>query len=108
MNASATWIASSRVGVKTRTCVTCFLEIDRLEHRHGEGRRLAGAGLGLAQHVAAFEQRRDRPGLNWRGRGVTRALKCLEERTAQVQLWNVISEFWSDEETDIQLVPCTG
>ena len=49
-----------------------LLQIDRLEHRHGERRRLAGAGLRLAEHIAALEQERDRPGLNRRGHRVAR------------------------------------
>ena len=62
-----------------------LLQVDPLEHRDGERRRLAGAGLRLAEHIAAREQERDRPGLNRRRRRVPGALDRLEERTAQVQ-----------------------
>ena len=58
-NASATWIASSRVGASTSGCGLRLA--DRAgEERQRERRRLAGAGLRLAEQVAAFEQRRDR------------------------------------------------
>ncbi len=40
---------------------------DVLEDGQRKGRRLAGAGLGTAEHIAPFKQRRDGAGLNGRG-----------------------------------------
>ena len=57
--ACVTWMHSSRVGVSTSAWTSCSLGVDVLDHRQPEGRRLARAGLRLADHVAALEQRRD-------------------------------------------------
>jgi len=45
-------------------------EREPVQDRQQERRRLARAGLGAAQQVAAFDQMRDRLFLNRRGRGV--------------------------------------
>ena len=63
-----------------------LLQVDPLEHRHGERRGLARAGLRLAEHIAAREQERDRAGLDRRRRQIAGALDRLEQRTAQVEL----------------------
>ena len=68
--ASATWMASSRVGVSTSACTSRALEVERLEDRQGERGRLAGAGLRLPDDVAPGEQRGDRARLDGRGRFV--------------------------------------
>ena len=44
--------------------------VEALEHRQHEGGRLAGAGLGAGEHVAAGEHERDRLGLDGGGLGV--------------------------------------
>jgi hypothetical protein len=45
-----------------------LLRVDAGEDRQRERGGLAGAGLGLAEHVAACQQRRDGRGLDRRGR----------------------------------------
>ena len=55
--ASATWIASSRVGVSTSAWTCGALRSSLLQDRQREGGRLAGAGLRLADQVAPGEQR---------------------------------------------------
>ena len=65
-NASATWIASSRVGVSTSACGLRQLDVDLFQQRQREGGGLAGAGLRLADQVAAFEQDGDALGLDRR------------------------------------------
>jgi hypothetical protein len=52
---------------------------DAGEDRQREGRRLAGAGLGDAEHVAAGEIMRDRLGLDRLGRGQACGERALEE-----------------------------
>ena len=47
------------------------------QHRQGEGRRLAGAGLGDAQHVAARENVGDGLGLDRRRLGISGACDGL-------------------------------
>ena len=72
-NCSATWAASSRVGASTRLrgmrARARPLERWR-DHRQHEGAGLAGAGLGDAEHVAAFERVRDGLDLDGGGGGV--------------------------------------
>ena len=67
--ASATWVASSRVGTRTsaRGRAAVGAAAQALEQREREGGRLAGAGGGLAEQVAALQQRRDRLALDRRG-----------------------------------------
>ena len=67
--ASATCIASSRVGTSTRPHVWRGAGLrfgDALQHRQRERRRLAGAGLGLAEQIAPVEQQRNRLALDRR------------------------------------------
>jgi hypothetical protein len=67
--ASATCIASSRVGTSTRPLVWAPAGdrlLDALQHGQRERRRLAGARFGLPQQVLAGEQQRDRFALNRR------------------------------------------
>ena len=42
----------------------CFLPVDALDGGNGEGQRLAGAGLGAADHVRAGAQEGNGGGLN--------------------------------------------
>jgi len=51
-----------------------------LQQRNAEGGRLAGAGLGDAQQVAARQQRRDGAGLDGSGGGVILRRKGTEDR----------------------------
>ena len=53
--------------------------IDVLEHRQTEGRGLARAGLRLADHVEALQQRRDRLLLDRTGRVVADVLDGIQE-----------------------------
>ena len=62
-----------------------LFEIDPLQQRNSEGRGLAGARLGLTQHIAALEQQRNRAGLNRRRRGIAGLFDSREQRGAQVQ-----------------------
>ena len=68
-SASATCIASSRVGTRTSADVLpspACADRDALERRQREGRRLARPGRGLGEQVAAGQQRRDRLALDGR------------------------------------------
>ena len=56
---------------------------DVFEDRQHEGRRLAGAGLGDAQNVAALQLRRDRLGLDRRRRVKTCGIQCLQHNAGQ-------------------------
>lgn len=49
------------------------------EHRQHEGRGLAGAGLGDAEHILACEDVRDRLFLDGGGIGVTGGRHCGED-----------------------------
>ena len=67
------WSASSRVGARIRARAPLgpappCLAGEALQDRQRESRRLAGAGLGEAHHVAALQKRRD--GLAWMGVGM--------------------------------------
>jgi hypothetical protein len=53
------------VGASTSTC-GLLRRFEPAEDRQGERGGLAGAGLGLAEHVAAGQQRRDGGGLDRR------------------------------------------
>ena len=67
--ASATCIASSRVGTSTSPHVVRGASLrlgDPLEHRQRERRRLAGAGFGLAEQISGLKQQRNRFALNRR------------------------------------------
>ncbi len=64
---SATCMASSRVGQRINACGARFSRLDPLDDRQGERRRLARAGLRLADHVLAREQDGDRLRLDRRG-----------------------------------------
>ena len=55
-SACVTWMQSSRVGVRTSAWTSSVGRVDVLEQRQPEGGGLAGAGLRLADHVAALEQ----------------------------------------------------
>ena len=52
---------------------------EALEHRQHEGRRLAGAGLGVGHEVPAVEDERDRLGLDGGGLGVALVRDGAEE-----------------------------
>ena len=69
--ASATCIASSRVGTSTRARAARVFggagPGQPIEDRQDEGGGLAGAGAGLADQVAALEQQGDGLALDWRG-----------------------------------------
>ena len=60
--------------------------VDALDHRNRKRGRLAGARLRLAEDVAAFEQERNRAGLNWRGGDVTRLGDRRLHRVAEVHV----------------------
>jgi hypothetical protein len=78
--ASATWIASSRVGASTSTCGLLAVGSSLARMRQGEGGGLAGAGLGLAEHVAPGQQRRDGGGLDRRRGFVADVPACSRTR----------------------------
>ena len=63
---SATCTASSRVGTSTSPSGLRGSAVvgDAGQHRHAEGERLAGTGLGPAAHVAALHRHRDGLGLD--------------------------------------------
>ena len=69
--ASATCIASSRVGTSTRPAGVPARGVaglvDPLQHRQRERRGLAGAGRGLPEQVAPFEEQRNGLALDRRG-----------------------------------------
>ena len=51
-----------------------------LQRRQGEGGRLAGSGLGTTQHVAAFQDDRNRGGLDLGGSGIAFPAHGAEQR----------------------------
>jgi hypothetical protein len=57
-----------------------------LEHRQREGRGLAGAGLGDAQHVAALQQQRNGAGLDRRGGDVVGGVQRTQQRLGQAEV----------------------
>ena len=59
--AASIWLASSRVGARTRTLIPiCFFAgIQFVKDRQHKSRRLTGAGLGRGDDVAAFEYYRN-------------------------------------------------
>ena len=63
-----------------------LLEVDAREDRYGERGRLAGAGLGQADDVATLQQRRDRGGLDRRGRLVADLRQGLEHPLVDPEL----------------------
>ena len=62
-----------------------FVLVPPVEERQQERGGLAGAGLGLADHVAAVEGVRDQGGLNRRRRGILDALERGEHALGQMQ-----------------------
>ncbi len=60
--------------------------VDELDHRQAERRRLAGAGLGLADHVAALEQLGDRLLLDRARRLVADVLERVEDGCGQAEV----------------------
>ena len=58
----------------------------QLQDGQREGRRLAGAGLGDAQHVAALEQRRNGACLDRRGGGVLGSVQGTQQRLGQAEI----------------------
>ena len=64
----------------------CLGGVDVLHDRQAEGRRLAGAGLGLADHVAALQQRRDRLLLDRARRLVADVGERLERRGRKAEI----------------------
>ena len=81
---SSTWSASSRVGGEDEGADGARAGragggVEALEHRQHEGGRLAGAGLGAGEQVAAGEDERDGLGLDGRGLGVALVRDGAEE-----------------------------
>src|SRR3989442_1678507 len=74
-------ICSARAGAGARTG-----RAEALDGRNREGGRLAGARLGAADEVLAFECDADGPRLDRRGRDVARARDGVEHGRAEVQL----------------------
>src|SRR5699024_6259202 len=60
--------------------------VEPREDRQRERGGLAGAGLRLTEQVAAFEQRRDRRGLDRRGRFVADLGERRQQRIADVEV----------------------
>ncbi len=63
-----------------------LLQVDVGQYRQGEGRRLAGTGLRLAQHVAAFQHRRDGGGLDRRRGFIADGADGLHDGLGQAEL----------------------
>ena len=57
-----------------------------VENGQGEGSGLAGAGLGLADHIVAGQHGRDQGGLDRGGRGEAKRFYSLHQLRVQVQL----------------------
>ena len=57
----------------------------KLQHGQRERRRLAGAGLGDAQHVTALQQGGNRARLDGRRHGVVRGVQCTQQRLGQTE-----------------------
>ncbi len=66
--------------------------IQFFQNRQGESGGLAGAGLGLAQHVMAFQHRRNSRRLNWRRRFVAEFLKGVQQGRRQRELFKMFDE----------------
>ncbi len=63
-----------------------LLDVDARQDRQREGRGLAGAGLGLPEHVAVGQQQRDRGGLDRRRRLVADLLQRLQDGRGDVEI----------------------
>ena len=85
-SAWVTWMHSSRVGVSTSAWTSSSVGSTDSQQRQAERGRLAGAGLGLADHVAALEQRRDRLLLDRARRLVADVVEGLQEWLGQPEL----------------------
>ena len=57
-----------------------------LQDGQREGRGLAGAGLGNAQHVTALQQQRDGAGLDRRGMGIVGRMQGTQQRLGQAEI----------------------
>ena len=62
--------SGSRISARMTRGPPAGVRVEALEHRQHEGGRLAGAGLGAGEEVAAGEDERDRLGLDGGGFGV--------------------------------------
>ena len=62
-----------------------WVRVEGVEDRQREGGGLSGAGLGAAEEVTAFEQKRDRLSLDRRWSGVLALRKCALEGRGQWQ-----------------------
>ena len=88
-------------------------DVEPVEDRQRERGGLAGAGLREAHDVAAREQRRDRRGLDRRGRLVADVAQCLEHRVAQPEigegdhggLGGASTSIWSSDVDTLQVSP---
>ena len=61
--------------------------LDQLvQDRQQEGCGLAAAGLRARQHIAAFEPRRDRVGLDWRRAGESEFLDAFEQAGVEFEI----------------------
>jgi hypothetical protein len=68
-----------------------------VQDRQGKCRRLAGAGLGAAQQIAAGEEMGDRLNLDRRRRGVVLGADGAQQRRAQAEIGeggHVMVAFW--------------
>ena len=85
-NTTSICLASSRVGVRTRAPVVPRAVEQLLHHRQQERGRLAGAGLGGGDEVAAGLDRRNRLGLDGGGSVITEFEDVTQEGGRQTEL----------------------
>ena len=66
--------------------------VDALQDGQHEGRGLAAARLGLADHVAVGEEVLDRPRLDWSGRFPPQLFERAEQRLGQLEVFELLSQ----------------
>jgi hypothetical protein len=65
--------------------------VESREDRESEGSRFTGTGLSEADDVAAFEKRRNRRGLDRRGRLIADVFQRLQNRVVEPQVGESLS-----------------
>ena len=85
--------AKTKVRIFLRPPLWAWAAAKPLQGRQGKGGRLAGSGLGTAQHVAAFQDGRNRGGLDLGGGGIAFPAHGAEQRLGKAEFFKLHYEF---------------